>query len=111
MPSKLTVTAVFLIGLLSVALYMAIDIGTRAGAERDALRGELAKANTQLDRARKGAQRAAREAQEARQELDYALKSNPAWSAESVPAAVVDSLCQRIRCTKPGSVPAPAGER
>lgn len=111
MRAGLVIIAVLVLLLTGTAEYASRLYTANAAleAQRDALNDELAKVNTQLDRARKGAQRAAREAQEARQELNDALKANPTWSAEPVPAAVADSLCKRIRCAKPGAVPAPAG--
>ena len=109
MPSRFAVIAVFLIGLLSVALYMSIDTGLRIADERDALQNDLAAANGRLKAAREGAQRATQEAQRARTELEGVLNEVPVWRDAGVPQPVRDSLCARLRCAEPRTVPAPAG--
>lgn len=70
--------------------------------ERDAARTDLVRVRAQVSTSYK-------DAQQARQELKRALENSPGWAAEPVPDAVRDSLCQRIKCAEPRTVPAPAG--
>src|SRR5690349_18179628 len=98
-----------LAALFAFILYWAGDTIGRYKAENARLIDDLAKANTQLDRARKGAQRAAQEAQRARTELEGVLNEVPIWRDGGVPEPVRDSLCARLRCAEPRIVPAPAG--
>lgn len=95
--------------LLAACLYAAARHADTLKAENAALSDDLTKANTQLDRARKGAQRATQDAQRARTELEGVLNEVPVWRDAGVPQPVRDSLCARLRCAEPRTVPAPTG--
>lgn len=65
----------------------------------DELAGRLEAAEARIGRVQTQANKAHKEAQEARSALDHAIAQDPADAAERTPPAVVDSLCGKLRCT------------
>lgn len=94
--------------LACVLLWFSVQHGVALTAERDDAQAALAKAERQVKTLRANVSTVSRDAQVARQELQDALRKAPEWAGTPVPDPIVDSLCQHIRCVKPGTVRTPS---
>lgn len=99
MRARLVIAGLCLLCLLvgvSGALY-----GRWQHAEAEAVRQDLAaanRANTALRERLVAIPAEVLRQKEARRDADQAIQANPDWAAESVPDAVTDGLCKRLRC-------------
>lgn len=89
--------ALVVLALLGTTVYYAVQASGARG-ERDAALAELAKTQKRLTSVQKQAQAAVSNAATARLQLKQVLDAIPEERDAAVPAAVRDSLCQRLRC-------------